>query len=138
MPSLDILKRDRTSAKRAVSVAANRLEHGVELQMDSAKEMASKLDTAYCDFLDISADYRAECEQQAASDTYLVVNGLNQNEYGADVKRVYFDSISVYRNMSLPANNLNLSPAVSNSNGGQVPMYIQKHDIPKFSGLRKD
>ena len=116
-------KRDWTSAKRAVSVAANRLQHGVELQMDSAKAMASKLDTAYCDFLDISADYRAECEQQAASDTYLVVNGLNLNEYDADVKQVYFDAISAYRNMSPPASNLNLSPAVSNSNGGQVPVY---------------
>ena len=98
MPSLDDLKRDRTSAKRAVSAAANRLQHGVELQMGIAKEMTSKLDVAYCDFLDVSADYRVECEQQAASDTYLVVNGLNLKEYDADVKRVYFDAISAYTN----------------------------------------
>ena len=72
MVSLDDLKRDPSrSAKRAVSVTANWLQHGVELQMDSAKEMASEFDTAYCDFLDISADYRAECEPRAASDTYL-------------------------------------------------------------------
>ena len=40
--------------------------------------------------------------------------------------------------MSPPASELNLSPAISNWNRGQVPMYIKKRDIPKFSGLCKD
>ena len=37
----------------------------------------------------------------------------------------------------LLAGNFHRSPAISNSNGGQVPVYIKKRDIHKFSRLHK-
>ena len=44
MPTLDDLKKARTDAKRAVTVAARRLHHAVEFKMDSSPDMARQLD----------------------------------------------------------------------------------------------
>ena len=94
MAPLDDKKVEWTSPKQAVTVAANRLKTGCEYKMDSVGEMASKLDTAFCDSVEISTEYREMCTDEEASDDYLVVNGLDLDSYEQSVKVVYSEAIS--------------------------------------------
>ena len=78
MSPIDDSKSARTVGKRAVTNATRRLDSGVEMAMDSVADMAKSLDLAYCDFVQVAAEFRELCdEEQVSSDAYSVVNGLN-------------------------------------------------------------
>ena len=138
MAPLDDKKLERTSAKRAVTVAANRLKTGCEYKMDSVDEMASKLDTAFCDFVEISTEYREMCTDEQASGDYLVVNGLDLDNYEQSVKVVYSEAISVYRSLVSSTHNSARSNPVSSDDNSDSGVHLKRRDPPKFSGLRKD
>ena len=79
MAPIDDKKIERTTAKRSVTIAAKRLEGAVEMEMESTKDMASKLDSTYCDFIAISTEYNELCnEVPDIDDSYLIVNNKNQ------------------------------------------------------------
>ena len=139
MAPIDDAKTTRTTAKRAVTVVARRLQSGVEMGMDSVVSMAKDLDLAYCDFVQAAADYHELCDQGQVDDTYLIVNGLNLEQYEANVKTLYKDTITAYRTYmsSAPAQGVISHPGAS-SQSVSGTFHLKKRDIPKFSGKRKD
>ena len=94
MAPLDDSKVARTNGKRVVTIAARRLHNGMEMEMDSVSDMAKSLDLAYCDFVQVATKYPELCNEQQADDTYTTVNGLNLDQYEAQVQKVYRDAIS--------------------------------------------
>ena len=139
MPELDDFKKLRSDAKRAVTVAASRLKHGVEYAMDSAPEMARTLDTKYCDVLDAAAEYRELCIEREVGTDYLVVAGLDFDQYEDDVENTYTQAIGEYKSYTdrLLSQNQTLSPSINGSNASST-VVLKKREIPKFSGMRKD
>ena len=138
MAPLDDSKVTRTNGKRVVTIAARRLESGVGMEMDSVTDMAKSLDLAYCDFVQVATEYRELCNEQQADDTYTTINGLNLDQYEAQVKRVYRDAISSYRTYAAGLVTQPLMPQPVVRPVLSTPMYLKKRDIPKFSGNRKD
>ena len=133
MAPIDDKKQERTTAKRSVTIAAKRLHCAVEMEMGSTKEMASKLDLAYCDFFAITTEYSELCNDiPDIDDSYLVVNHKNLNEYNLDVKNTYKQAISAYKSYIAKTETV-VSPKVVDNQ-----VNLKKRDIPKFSGKRKD
>ena len=91
------MKQERTTAKRVVTVAAKRLHHGFEMKMDSVGDMSSKLDPAYCDFVEVSTVYR-ELRDEEDDKGYLIVNDMNLDTYELHVETTYKGVISECRN----------------------------------------
>ena len=130
---IDSMKRERSAAKRAVTVAANRLHHGVELSMNSIHEMAKDLDQKYCDFLDAAVEFREICVEENVDISYLTVSNMNLDEYEQDVKTTYCEASSYYKN-HVESNGIQ-----TGFNPRQSPsFFLKKRDLPKFSGERKD
>ena len=126
------MKQERTTAK---TVAAKRLHHGIEMKMDSVGDMSSKLDLAYCDFVEVAAVYRELCDEEDDKG-YLIVNDINLDTYELHVETTYKGVISEYRNYvssmcSAPIN-------VPQSTVQHIPVALKKREIPTFSGKRKD
>ena len=157
MADLDSLKSARSSAKRAVTTSATRLQHGISLRMDSVPDMAKNLDTKYCDFLSATGAYRAECIDRQAGPEYTTINNLTLDQYDLEVQTSYVTGRDAYRTYvssftmqsSLPHNTSvtrgggassgglsNLSPASGASTN--PPVYLKKREVPKFSGRHKD
>ena len=133
MAPIDDKKIERTTAKRSVTIAAKRLEGAVEMEMESTKDMASKLDSTYCDFIAISTEYNELCNEVTdIDDSYLIVNNKNLDEYDSDVKKTYQNAISLYKDYVAKS-----KPRVPSLNSESL-VHLKKRDIPKFSGKRKD
>ena len=133
MAPIDDKEIERTTAKRSVTIAAKRLEGAVEMEMESTKDMASKLDSTYCDFIAISTEYNELCNEVTdIDDSYLIVNNKNLDEYDSDVKKTYQNAISLYKDYVAKS-----KPRVPTLNSESL-VHLKKRDIPKFSGKRKD
>ena len=88
MPVLDDKKVERTSTKQAIMAAAKHLKTGCEYKMGSVGAMASKLDTAFCDFVEVDTEYREMCIDGEVRGDYLVVNSLDLDNYEQSVQVV--------------------------------------------------
>ena len=100
--------------------------------MDSVGDMASKLDTAFCDFVEISTEYREMCTDEEASDDYLVVNGLDLDSYEQSVKVAYSEATSVYRSLVSSTHTSARSNPVSSDNNSDGGVHLKRRDPPKF------
>ena len=138
MAPLDDSKVTRINGKRVVTIAMRRLQSGVEMEMDSVSDMAKSLDLAYCDFVQVATEYWELCDEQQADDNYTTVNGLNLDQYEAQVKRMYRDAISSYRTYAAGLVTQPVMPQPVVRPVPSTPVYLKKRDIPKFSGNRKD
>ena len=145
MADLPALKKERTAAKRAVSIAAGRLHHGIQLHMDSVPEMSRDLDSKFCDFLSSSEAFRYECVDQNATDEFVTVNGMTPDQYETEVQKTYTDARDAYRTYvsSFTMQTVNPPHPSHDSSSGlrtssSTPVNLKKRDVPKFSGLRKD
>ena len=138
MALLDDSKVAKTNGKRVVTIARRRLESGMEMEMDSVSDMAKSLDLAYCDFVQVATEYRELCNEQQADDTYTTVNGLNLDQYEAQVKRVYRDAILSYRTYAAGLVTQPVMPQPVIRPVPSTPVYLKKRYIPKFSGNQKN
>lgn len=140
--ALVTLKEERTKTKRAVTSAARRLHSAIEMEMDSAGEIATKLDAAYCDFADVAADYREHCVEKNVPDTESTVNNLKIDDYEKTVKDTYKEAMAAYRAYATGAASgvaHNGSSANSGSGAGANRSFnLKKREVPRFSGARKD
>ena len=65
---LAAVRAERTSAKRAVTMAAKRVRQGVELNMATVGDMVKKLDDRLLEFLDVCEKFK----EIAVSDVNIV------------------------------------------------------------------
>ena len=126
---LDTLKSARTTAKRAVTVAAKGLRNAVSLGMDSVPSLVTDLECKFLNFLDTSEEFKDFVSENNVPPDKTVVNNLSIDEYEADVLATYIFSISVYRESK---------PATASVQPQSTPVHLKKRDVPKLSGERKD
>ena len=92
----------RSMAKRAVNLAAKRVRHGVELNMQSTQEMVRDLDIKFLDFLDICETFKELAIDYPSARN---VNGLTPEMYEQEVVNLYSQAMDLYRSSSVSASN---------------------------------
>ena len=127
---LAAVRTERTSAKRAVTMAAKRVRQGVELNMATVGDMVKKLDDRLLEFLDVCEKFK----EIAVSDT-PIVNGMGPSEYEEETLGIYTEAMDLYR--SDQANNSQCENS-ANQLEKNIRLRLRKQEIPKFSGLRSD
>ena len=140
------LKSDRTSAKRAVTIASTRLSRATERKI--AYSLHNTLEEKYCEFLVVTGEYREACgalADEGAKATFTVVGGKDLDAYDAEVKAVYTNATATYR-QAYPSTDSGeasstaaaaATPATQR-NTPEADFRLKKRDVPKFSGALKD
>ena len=122
----------RSMAKRAVTLAAKRVRHGVDLNMESTQEMVRDLDLKFLDFLDICEHFKELTVDHSSAQN---VNGLTPEEYEKETINTYSQAMDLYRS-SINTSTINQSLCSEATAPPQV--RLKKLEVPKFSGARRD
>lgn len=128
-PAWEAVKVKRTSAKRAVTVAARRLKNGADLGMESVPELVSSLESSFLEFLDLCDEFDTSCDESQVPFSEREVGGLPPDEYRASQAELFKTTMKDYRQ--------SLTPAQPSSTPSKV-LNLKKRDIPTFSGERRD
>ena len=121
----------RSMAKRAVNLAAKRVRHGVELNMQSTQEMVRDLDIKFLDFLDICETFKELAIDYPSARN---VNGLTPEMYEQEVVNLYSQAMDLYRSSSVSASNSSMCSEAA----APPQVRLKKLEVPKFSGARRD
>ena len=134
MDNVKEMRTERTTAKRAVTVASRRLSSAVQLSMDSVEEMAAKLDSVYCDYVGVATEYAELCKDTPdITDEFLIVNSLNLKEYDEDVFKTYEKSKLEFK--SYISKCKSKSPESQKSNTpSEKSIHLKKEKSQNFRG----
>ena len=125
----------RTNAKRAVTMAAKRVQQGVNLNMGTMDEMVRTLDTKLIEFLDACEKFNEFISKCTPEQT--IVNGLTPEAYEQETINAYSQAMDLYRSSHVSSNT---SLNSTNSEGKERPTLVKlkRQEVPKFSGARRD
>ena len=95
------LKKERSDAKRAVTLTSTRLTRAVEQNRAAAVHVLhDAIEEKYCAFLTVAEEYREACEalaDEAARATFSTVGGKDLDAYEAAVEEVFANATETYR-----------------------------------------
>ena len=78
---LSSVKASRTTAKRAVTNAAKRLEQAIGLQLSSTPQLANNLEKRFVEFNEFCDSFNSIAIDQAVPVENTLVNGLTPEQY---------------------------------------------------------
>ncbi len=130
MAELSQTRAARTTAKRAVTNAARRLEQAVELQLSTTPELVRTLETKFNNFNDLCDEFNSLAIDSRLSEDDRVVNGLSPEDYEAETLETFKRAIQAYKK--------SISTCVPAETLAPSAIHLKRREIPSFSGERKD
>ena len=128
---LSSVKASRTTAKRAVTNAAKRLEQAIGLQLSSTPQLANNLEKRFVEFNEFCDSFNSIAIDQAVPVENTLVNGLTPEQYEDETLQTFKAAMQSYRDSistCVPVS----SPSPSTS------VHLKRREIPTFSGERRD